>query len=430
MAYSNVEKVEGGPGDFRISVLKRARYVDETKCTGCGSCADKCPTSWPDAYNMGLAESKAIYRYFAQGIPSCYTINPNVCRNFQPGKKCGVCAKVCQAGAIDYKQEDQMVDLEVGAIIVATGYELFDATRIPEYGYRRIPNVVTALEFERLLSASGPTEGHLYRISDINLKHEVEAMEKTHQKAFKALERFEKKFEMTSDAFYPQYEAGQLTGKDYDDWAAQVKTFRALDEKYQAGKAQVEHIPHARRLAFVQCVGSRDARFNKQCSGFCCMHAIKEAIIAREHDREAEVFIIGMDIRAVGKNFEEYRNRGARESEIKYLRGRVAEITELADHTPVVWYEDTKEQRVVQLPLDLVILSTACEPAKGAKELAGLLDLELNEFGFFKTGSAQPLDTTRPGVFTCGCAYGPMDIPESVAQASSAAARVAQVLKK
>ncbi|MEW5726007.1 MAG: CoB--CoM heterodisulfide reductase iron-sulfur subunit A family (seleno)protein, partial [Thermodesulfobacteriota bacterium] len=162
--------------------------------------------------------------------------------------------------------------------------------------------------------------------------------------------------------------------------------------------------------------------------GFCCMHAIKEAIIAREHDPEVEVFFLGMDVRATGKGFEEYRNRGAREAGIRFIRGRAAEVVQDGAPRPVVWYEDTRLGRVMSRPADLVVLATACLPARGAAGLARVLGIERDEFGFFKTSAAQPLDTTRPGVFTCGCAGGPMDIPESVAQASSAAARAAQVL--
>jgi heterodisulfide reductase subunit A-like polyferredoxin len=428
LAYSNVEKVEGEVGDFRITVRKKARYVDESKCTGCGACAEKCPTSISDSYNLGHANAKAIFKYFAQGIPSTYTIDASQCRNFQAGKKCGVCAKVCQAKAIDYKQEDQVIEVNAGAIIVATGYDLFDAHRIPEYGYGRIPNVITALELERFLSASGPTHGHVYRVSDLALKYALPEAEKAQQKAAKALERFEKQFEQTSDEFYSRFESGELTGGDYDKWAEQVKACRDLTEELEAKKERVGKIEAAHRIAFIQCVGSRDIRYNKYCSGFCCMHAIKEAIIAREHDREAEVFIFGMDIRAVGKGFEEYRNRGAREAGIQYIRSRVAEITQDGDHTPVIWYEDTKAREVKKLPVDLVVLSTACEPGASTRPLAELLGIAINDFGFFETNPIEPLDTTRPGIFVCGCAQAPMDIPESVAQSSSAAARAAQVL--
>jgi len=158
------------------------------------------------------------------------------------------------------------------------------------------------------------------------------------------------------------------------------------------------------------------------------MHSIKEAIIAREHDSAAEVFIFGMDIRAVGKNFEEYRNRGAHEVGVHFIRSRVAEITEDKNHGPMIWYEDTMERKVRRLPVDLVILATACQPSESAKRLAEVLRVSLNDFGFFETDPLEPPDTTRSGVFVVGCAQGPMDIPESVAQASSAATRVAQIL--
>jgi heterodisulfide reductase subunit A-like polyferredoxin len=428
LAYSEVEKVEGEIGDFRVTVRKKARYVDENKCTGCGACAEKCPTVTSDAYNLGLGKAKAIYKYFAQGIPSAYTIDSTVCRNFQPGKKCGVCSKICQAGAIDYKMEEKLVELDVGAIIVATGYDLFDARKMPEYGYGRLPNVVTALEFERFLSASGPTHGHVYRLTDLAVMETLPEAEKNHQKAAKGLDRYEKHFAMASDAFYTQYEAGELQDEDHHKWAEQYKVYREATDQRDALKAKVDRIHSAHRLAFIQCVGSRDIRFNKYCSGFCCMHAIKEAIIGLEHDNEAEVYIFGMDIRAVGKNFEEYRNRGANEAGIKFIRSRVAEIIEDKDHGPILVYEDTKERQVRQLPVDLVILATACQPSEGVAKLAGTLGIEMNDFGFIETASYLPLDTSRPGIFVCGCAQGPMDIPESVAQASSAAAMAAQVL--
>jgi heterodisulfide reductase subunit A-like polyferredoxin len=428
LAYSEIEKVEGEIGNFRATVRKRARYVDESKCTGCGACAEKCPTSTTDAYNLGHAKAKAIYKYFAQGIPSAYTIDASQCRNFQEGKKCGVCAKVCQAGAIDYKQEDQVLTVEAGAVIVATGYDLFDAHRIPEYGYGRLPNVITALEFERFLSASGPTHGHVYRPTDLELMHSLPDLEKAVQRAAKGLEKYEKQFEMDSQAFFSRFESGELTGGDYDKWAEQVVQVRALTAGFEEKRKRADAIEPAHRLAFIQCVGSRDKRFNEYCSGFCCMHAIKESIIAREHDPKAEVFIFGMDIRAVGKGFEEYRNRGGRESGIQYVRSRVAEIAEDRDHNPVLWYEDTKAREARSLTVDLVILSTGCEPSAATRKVAETVGIEVNNFGFYATESDQPLDSSKPGVFVCGCAHSPMDIPESVAQASSAAARAAQVI--
>jgi heterodisulfide reductase subunit A len=235
---------------------------------------------------------------------------------------------------------------------------------------------------------------------------------------------------MTSDEFNGKYDTGVLSGGQYDEWARQYKVYLSINDRLKKTKEEVDSMEAAHRLAFIQCVGSRDKRFNKHCSGFCCMHAIKEAIIAREHDPEGEAYIFGMDIRAVGKNFEEYRNRSASEAGVKFIRSRIAEVTENAAHNPVVWYEDTKTREVHSIEVDLVILATACESGPAAKKFSELLGISLNEFGFYETKTVPPLDTSRPGVFTCGCAQGPMDIPESVAQASSAAARAAQVLTR
>jgi len=187
-----------------------------------------------------MAKSKAIYKYFPQGIPSAYTIDATVCRNFQEGKKCGVCAKICQAGAIDYKQEEQIINLDVGAIILATGYELFDAGKIPEYGYGRLPNVVTALEFERLLSASGPTHGHLYRPSDLSVKDSLPELEKAVQKGLRELEKFEKPSGMSSADFIKKYDGGELTGEQYDQWAKAFKLFVPVKEKLDDATKKIE----------------------------------------------------------------------------------------------------------------------------------------------------------------------------------------------
>jgi heterodisulfide reductase subunit A len=158
------------------------------------------------------------------------------------------------------------------------------------------------------------------------------------------------------------------------------------------------------------------------------MHSIKEAIIAHEHENETTSVIFGMDIRAVGKGFDEYKVRGNNKSNITYRRSRVAEIVNGPNNNPVLVYEDTQKQIVKREEFDLVILATACAPADGMKELSEILDIEINEFGFFKTTPLNPLDTTREGIFVCGCAHSPMDIPESVAQASSAASRAVQTV--
>jgi len=200
-----------------------------------------------------------------------------------------------------------------------------------------------------------------------------------------------------------------------------------VTEPLEELKKDAEAFTVAKRLAFIQCVGSRDFRFYPFCSGYCCMHSIKEAIIAHEHETETTSTIFGMDIRAVGKGFEEYKIRGGNNSNITYVRGRVAEITEGPDNNPVVIYEDTRERKVKRQEFDMVVLATACAPVKGIAELAKTLGVELDKYDFIKTSPLSPVDTTTPGIFVCGCAESPMDVPESVAQASSAAERAAEI---
>lgn len=394
LAYSELKEFSGEIGNFKAKVLKKARYVDPSRCTACGACAEKCPTKVPNEFNFGLDDRKAIYKDYAQGIPSVYTIDPDNCKVLQGGK-CGVCAKVCQAKAVDYEQKDSEVELNVAAVIVSTGYELFDATQIPEYGYGKLPNVISSLEMERLLSAGGPTKGHLTRPSTIKLEKRLKELPKLIKKAEKSEDPSEK-----------------IT----------------LEEEMKWTEEQIHKHHTAKKLGFIQCVGSRDFRFHKYCSSYCCMHSIKEAIIAREHESSTESFIFYMDLRTVGKGFEEYKVRGAQVSGLKYIRGRVAEILQDEEHNPIVYYEDTEKRQVLGMPLDMVILANACSPSKGISQISQLLGVELDENGFVKTHPNKPLDTSVPGVYTCGCAQGPIDIPESVAQASSAAARAAEVV--
>ena len=424
-----MEDISGQAGDFKVSVRKKARYVNEDLCTGCGSCAEKCPTVTVDVYNAELGERKAIYKYFPQGIPSVYTIDAQACRQLGQGKKCGVCAKVCQANAIDYEQKDRELQLEVGAIIVAVGYDVFDPSVIPEYGYENIPNVVTAMEFERLLSASGPTAGHLDRPSELALEKEIEELEKDHKKLSRQVKQLEEKHGKASAEVVELVKAGK-TGDDQDmqNWAALAQKLAELDAKLDPMKQTMAAARAAKKLAFIQCVGSRDFRFNKFCSSYCCMHSVKEAMIANEHDNDVHSSIFCMDLRAVGRGFEEYKLRGGKQANITYVRGRVAEITEDEARNPIVWYESTTSRQVLHETFDLVVLATACVPTAGADKLAALLGVELDGNGFIKTNPLAPLDTTLEGIFVCGCAQGPMDIPESVAQASSAAARAAEVV--
>jgi len=423
LAYSEVESLAGEAGNFTATIRRKARFVEESKCTGCGACTEKCPVLVADDFNVGLSSRHAVYSYFAQGIPSTHTIDAQYCRQ-KNDKKCGICVKMCQAEAINFDQEDRVIEINIGAVIIASGYEVFNPNKIPEYGYKKIPNVITALEFERLLSASGPTHGHLSRPSDLSFKTEYEELKKSIDKAKKTLERLEEKHGLKSE----DVSTTPSDDEERKEWVEKFKAFQKNTASLVTMEAKVKETKVAERLAFVQCVGSRDFRFYPFCSSYCCMHAIKEAIIAHEHGANTTSTVFGMDIRAVGKGFEEYKIRGGNNSNITYVRGRVAEINEADNHNPVIVYEDTRERVVKSEEFDMVVLSTACAPSEGIESLAKILGVELNEFGFFQTDPVQPLDTTRDGVYVCGCAHSPMDIPESVAQASSAAARAVELV--
>lgn len=353
MAYSEVTDLKGQVGNFTATIKKKARYVKEDICNACGDCLAKCPVrKIPDAFEMGLKNRKAIYLYFSQGIPAVMTIDADHCMYLTKGK-CGNCQKACVKGAIDYEQQDEILELDLGAVVVATGLDVFDPTPLTYYGYGKLKNVITGLEYERLINATGPTGGHLNRPSDGELAHKV---------------------------------------------------------------------------AYVQCVGSRDFNYCNYCSSVCCMYAIKDAMLGREHDPNSDSYIFHTDFRNVGKWFQKYEIRGKDEYGINYIRGRVAEIAEDENHNPILWYEDTETREVKNLKVDMVVLSTAAMPAKGSDQLAKKMGVKLNEHGFVAAGLPFPTDTSVPGIFACGFCLSPADIPESVAQASAAANRAAEVV--
>jgi len=410
LAYADVEAVKGKAGNFTVTVRKKARYVDEDKCTACGLCAEKCPVAVPDTFNMNMGTRSAIYKYFPQGIPSVYTIDDSVCRVFQ-GKKCNICEKVCEAKAVNYEQKDAVFDLNVGAIIVATGFDVFDPSDIKAYGYGTIPDVITAMEFERLLNASGPTAGHLERLSSLKTKTEIKELEKQIKKTKAGLKSAEKKSESSDKADKIR------------------KSLEEMQESIDALKAKEASLTELRDIAFVQCVGSRDLRYNAHCCSYGCMHSVKEAVVATEHGSELNSTIFFTDMRAYGKGFHEYCLRGASDYGIHFVRGRVAEITQGDDGRPVVWCEDTDTRKVEQRSFDLVVLATACVPSESSDNLATMLGVNLDESGFVKTDPNKPVDTSVKGIFVCGCAQGPMYIPSSVSLASAAASMAVQTVK-
>ena len=364
LTLSEVKKVEGEAGDFKVTVVRHPRYVDESKCVGCGACAEKCPAKTPNEFDLGRAYRKAIYIPFPQATPMKYTVDKINCLYFKmlaKGKEgaCLLCEKVCEAEAIDHKMEGSEIELEAGSIIVATGFDMIDPHIRTEYGYGIHENVVTALEFERLLNASGPTKGRITRLSDGNVP---------------------------------------------------------------------------KRIAFIQCYGSRDLHYGcKYCSRVCCMYAMKEAILAKEHEKEIEdITIYYMDIRAYGKGFEDYFNRSMHEEGIEYFRGRPARIVEdPITKDLLIRVENTETGESEDQEANLVVLSSAIVPSKGTEELAKILGVKLDEDGFYKEKQSNTsiVDTNRPGIYICGCAQAPKDIPDSVAQASAAASRAEFWLK-
>jgi len=351
MTYSEILEVSGSVGNFRVRILKKPKYVDEDKCTACNKCTEVCPVSVPDEFNLGMTMRKAIYLPSSVAVPHSHVIDEDACLGLRP-LACGLCSEVCEANAINYDEMPQYVNLKVDTIIVATGFDIFNALLKPQYGYHKYRNVITALEMERIIVEMA--EGHLIR--DV--------------------------------------------GKD---------------------------------VAFIQCVGSRDAQVgNLYCSRICCMYATKLASLLKRADPSREVYVFYTDLRAYGKGFEEYY-RTAQELGVKFIRGRPGELMEDPEsHKVVVRVEDTLTRKIIEKEFDLVVLSVGLVPSEGTKEIAEILKLPRSSDGFIKEAHPKfrPVDTPVDGIFVAGTAQGPKDIPDTVAQASAAAARAMSLMNK
>jgi len=363
------ERMGVGAIDFvgRGEARRVAPPFDEPSdvCMTCGACEELCPTDSMDLreitaqkpipvlseYNAGLARRPSIYIPFPQAIPKVPVIDRESCMHFLTGE-CRTCEASCGPGAIDFDQRDELVDLDVGAIVLTSGAEVIDPEIKVELGYGRYPNVISSIQFERLLSASGPTLGTVVRPSD-------------------------------------------------------------------------EGRP--RRIAFIQCVGSREVDRN-YCSSVCCMYATKEAIIVKEHAPETECTIFYIDLRAFGKGFEAYFER-AKELGVRYIRCRPSAVKEVAASRDLTLrYQKEGGGGIAEEEFDLVVLSMGLRPTREAASLSRMLGVAENEQGFCRTGTLAPIETSRPGVYVAGSFSGPKDIPESVMEASGAASQVLGLL--
>jgi heterodisulfide reductase subunit A len=340
------------------------------KCIVCGACKVVCPIETVDLaritnkeprpiqseFDMELAPRPSIYIPYPQAVPRAAVIDPETCIHFRSGVEevCKSCVNFCDAGAIDYEQKDEIQELDVGAVILAPGFELFDPELVQEYGYGRYPNVISSLEFERILSASGPFEGKLLRPSD-----------------------------------------------------------------HQAPK----------RIAFIQCVGSREAEKRDYCSSVCCMYATKHAIVGMEHEKDLQCTIFFIDMRAFGKGFDNYYER-AKEAGVRYVRCKPSAIHE--DHTThnLRLVHGGNGQGLVSEEFDMVVLSCGLAPARAVQDLAETFGVELDELGFCATDSFSPVQSSKPGVYVCGPFDEPKDIPETVMQACAASSKAMALLQE
>ena len=353
MTLTEVLGVEGEPGNFKVRLKRHARSVDLSKCTGCGDCLTKCPVKdLPNEFEGGLSNRRAIFRLYAQAVPNAPAIDRAHCIKFQKDK-CGACQKACKAGAIDYTQQDEEVVVDVGSVVVTAGSKVAPTALRPEYGHGRYPNVVSSLEFERILSASGPYGGHVKRPSD--------------------------------------------------------------------GKAP-------KKVAWLQCVGSRDDSVERgYCSAMCCMYAVKEAVITKEHSSSVEPTVFYMDMRSYGKDFDKYVDRAEQQYGVRLVRARVPEIREdPGTHNLTLRYASDAGSFAEEF--DMVVLSCGFVPTPELVDLGKRLDFELNKYGFAATDDWAPTATSRPGVSVAGSFAQPMAIPETVTGASGAAAAAEQIL--
>ena len=353
---SEVREIKGDVGNFSVELIKHPRYINESLCIACGLCAEKCPKKVVDRYNMGLVKRKSAHVEYAQAVPLKYCIDGDTCIYIQKGK-CGACKKLCPTGAVDFDQEDSIETINVGSVVLAPGFAPFDPSKFDNYQYANLPNVITSMEFERILSASGPTMGHITRQS-----------------------------------------------KDKRE---------------------------PKKIAWFQCVGSRDMNKcdNSHCSSVCCMYAIKEAVIAKEHQGEdLDCAIFFMDMRTHGKEFERFYENAREKHGVRFIRSKVHSVTPVGDTDDLEIRYVTDEGELKTEVFDLIVLSVGLQISPEVVDLADRLGIDTTPGNFCQTQTFSPVETSREGVFVCGAFQGPKDIPQSVIDSSAAATAAGEVL--
>ncbi|MFH0864643.1 MAG: CoB--CoM heterodisulfide reductase iron-sulfur subunit A family protein [Bacteroidota bacterium] len=367
MTFCEVKNVQGEPGNYKVKILKRTRRVNEATCIGCGICTEKCPALAPSEFDAQTCMRKAIYIPFPQAVPNKYLVDPDACTYLKNGK-CRVCEKVCPVpDCINLDDKDQEIEINVGNIIIATGFKVFDAKRDDRFGYGKFPNVVTSLEFERLVNAAGPTSGNI--------------------------------------------------------------TFRSKDKKGNAVFLNSGKAPES--VALIHCIGSRDENYNKYCSKVCCMYSLKLAHLIKEKLPDTDVFEYYIDMRAFGKGYEEFyeriKNEGinvvrGKTAKIDEKDGKLLIKTE--DIHSLKLTEQKVDMVVLSVGLEPHPSSEEIGKMLGIDQAADGWFVESNYL-------SDPVSTYTGGISIAGVCQGPKDIPDTVAQASAAASRVIQsILKK
>ncbi|MCD4737555.1 MAG: CoB--CoM heterodisulfide reductase iron-sulfur subunit A family protein [Bacteroidales bacterium] len=361
LTYSEVIDISGEAGNYKVKILKKARRVDLSTCIGCGICSEKCPSKTVSEFDAGTTLRKAIYIPFPQAVPNKYVIDAEHCIYVQKGK-CGVCVKVCLTKCIDLDEKDEEVELTVGNIVLATGFKTFDASRSENFGYKKFPNVLTSLEFERLVNAAGPTGGKI--------------------------------------------------------------TYRSEDKKGNSVFVKESEEPES--IAIIHCVGSRDVNHNKYCSRVCCMYSLKLAHLVTEKIPDAKVYEYFIDMRAFGKGYEEFYERikeegvhiiRGRTAKVEQKNGKLQLRSEDILNDRLI------EQEVDMVVLSVGLEPR--EETADLAHMTGIKTDQDGWFSEANYNT-DPTNTIKSGISVAGVCQGPKDIPDTVAQASAAASRVIQ----